>query len=80
MPGTNMVRLKVWVNPADGYNTTNQVVATAKRVKAAGMKVLIDFHYCDRWTDPGAQGIPAAWAGLTRRSWPMPCTPTPSRC
>ena len=21
--GANMVRLKVWVNPADGYNTTN---------------------------------------------------------
>ncbi|MBT2535363.1 glycosyl hydrolase 53 family protein [Arthrobacter sp. ISL-69] len=63
--GANMVRLKVWVNPADGYNTTNEVVATAKRAKAAGMKVLVDFHYSDRWTDPGAQGTPAAWAGLS---------------
>ncbi len=62
--GANLVRLKVWVNPADGYNTTDEVVATAKRAKAAGMKVLVDFHYSDRWTDPGAQGMPAAWVGL----------------
>ncbi|MCU1519337.1 MAG: Arabinogalactan endo,4-beta-galactosidase [Pseudarthrobacter sp.] len=63
--GANLVRLKVWVNPADGYNTTNEVVASAKRAKAAGMKVLVDFHYSDRWTDPGAQGMPAAWVGLS---------------
>ncbi|TKV27280.1 arabinogalactan endo-1,4-beta-galactosidase [Arthrobacter sp. NamB2] len=62
--GATMVRLKVWVDPADGYNTTDQVVATAKRAKAAGMEVLVDFHYSDRWTDPGAQGMPAAWVGL----------------
>ena len=63
--GANLVRLKVWVNPADGYNTAGQVVATAKRAKAAGLGVLVDFHYSDRWTDPGAQGMPAAWAGLS---------------
>ncbi|MHA7282983.1 glycoside hydrolase family 53 protein [Arthrobacter sp. TMS2-4] len=62
--GATMVRLKVWVDPADGYNTTDEVVATATRAKAAGMEVLVDFHYSDRWTDPGAQGMPAAWAGL----------------
>ncbi|OUM43347.1 glycoside hydrolase family 53 protein [Arthrobacter sedimenti] len=62
--GANMVRLKVWVDPADGYNTTDEVVATAKRAKAAGMQVLVDFHYSDRWTDPGAQGMPSAWVGL----------------
>ncbi|WP_104045968.1 glycoside hydrolase family 53 protein [Arthrobacter sp. ZGTC412] len=63
--GGNLVRLKVWVDPADGYNTTNEVVATAKRAKAAGMQVMVDFHYSDRWTDPGAQGMPAAWVGLS---------------
>jgi arabinogalactan endo-1,4-beta-galactosidase len=62
--GATMVRLKVWVDPADGYNTTDEVVATAKRAKAAGLEVLVDFHYSDRWTDPGAQGMPAAWVGL----------------
>lgn len=62
--GMNLGRLKVWVDPADGYNDRDHVVATARRIKAAGMQLLVDFHYSDRWTDPGAQGVPAAWAGL----------------
>ncbi|MFD6343198.1 arabinogalactan endo-beta-1,4-galactanase [Streptomyces roseolus] len=61
--GAGYGRLKVWVNPADGYNTKTQVLATAKRIKAQGMKLLVDFHYSDVWADPGAQTKPAAWAG-----------------
>jgi len=56
--GANVGRLKVWVDPADGYNDTRHVVATAGRIKAAGMKLLVDFHYSDRWADPGAQAPP----------------------
>ncbi len=63
--GMNLGRLKVWVDPADGYNDKAHVVATAKRIKASGMKLMVDFHYSDRWTDPGAQGVPAAWQGMT---------------
>jgi arabinogalactan endo-1,4-beta-galactosidase len=63
--GTNLVRLKVWVDPGDGYNMKDQVVAMAQRAQAKGMRVLIDFHYSDRWTDPGAQGVPTAWSGLS---------------
>ncbi len=63
--GADYVRLKVWVNPADGYNTKTQVLAMAKRAKALGMKVLIDFHYSDSWADPGKQTKPAAWSGYT---------------
>jgi arabinogalactan endo-1,4-beta-galactosidase len=61
--GMNYARLKVWVNPADGYNNKARVLAMAKRVKAQGMKLLVDFHYSDTWADPGAQSKPAAWAG-----------------
>ncbi|MFI7412964.1 arabinogalactan endo-beta-1,4-galactanase [Streptomyces sp. NPDC049627] len=61
--GMNYARLKVWVNPADGYNNKTRVLAMAKRIKASGMKLLVDFHYSDTWADPGAQGKPAAWAG-----------------
>ncbi|MFG2028671.1 arabinogalactan endo-beta-1,4-galactanase [Streptomyces sp. NPDC048825] len=61
--GQNYARLKVWVNPADGYNNKARVLAMAKRVKAQGMKLLVDFHYSDTWADPGAQSKPAAWAG-----------------
>jgi len=59
--GANVGRLKVWVNPVDGYNDTRHVVASAARIKAAGMRLLVDFHYSDRWTDPGAQAPPVAW-------------------
>ncbi|GAB2728593.1 glycoside hydrolase family 53 protein [Streptomyces bullii] len=61
--GMNYARLKVWVNPADGYNNKARVLAMAKRVKAQGMKLLVDFHYSDTWADPGAQSKPAAWSG-----------------
>ncbi|VXA97570.1 MULTISPECIES: glycosyl hydrolase 53 family protein [Frigoribacterium] len=63
--GANMVRLKVWVDPTDGYNDQDDVVAMAARVKAAGMQLLVDFHYSDRWTDPGAQTMPRDWLGLS---------------
>jgi arabinogalactan endo-1,4-beta-galactosidase len=62
--GSNIGRLKVWVDPADGYNDVDDVVASARRIVDAGMELLVDFHYSDRWTDPGAQGMPAAWVGL----------------
>ncbi|GAB2617647.1 glycosyl hydrolase 53 family protein [Streptomyces capparidis] len=60
--GANYGRLKVWVNPADGYNNKTQVLAMAKRIKDRGMKLLVDFHYSDTWADPGKQYKPAAWA------------------
>ncbi len=27
----------------------------ARRVKTAGLKLLLDFHYSDYWADPGKQ-------------------------
>ena len=63
--GANYARLKVWVNPADGYNNKARVLPMAIRIKAAGMKLLIDFHYSDSWADPGKQVKPAAWANLS---------------
>ncbi|KAB8141661.1 arabinogalactan endo-1,4-beta-galactosidase [Chloroflexia bacterium SDU3-3] len=61
--GMNYARLKVWVNPADGYNNKARVLEMSRRIKAAGMKLLIDFHYSDFWTDPGQQAKPVAWQG-----------------
>lgn len=59
--GATMGRLRVWVDPADGFCTPEHTVAMARRISQAGMEVLIDFHYSDTWTDPGAQGVPSAW-------------------
>jgi arabinogalactan endo-1,4-beta-galactosidase len=60
--GVNYVRLRVWNNPASGYNNAAKVLAYAKTVKAKGFQLLIDFHYSDTWADPGVQTKPAAWS------------------
>ncbi|MDE3214146.1 MAG: glycosyl hydrolase 53 family protein [Bacteroidota bacterium] len=61
--GMNAIRLRAWVNPANGWCNTTDVLAKALRAKSLGMKILLDFHYSDVWADPGHQTIPAAWAG-----------------
>lgn len=61
--GMNTIRLRVWVNPAGGYNNKADVVTKAVRAKNIGMRIMIDFHYSDTWADPGHQTKPAAWAG-----------------
>lgn len=63
--GVNYARLKVWVNPADGYNNRARVLQMARQATDQGMKLLIDFHYSDSWADPGKQNKPAAWSGYS---------------
>lgn len=59
--GINTIRLRVWVNPSGGWNGQQDVIAKAQRAKAAGMRLLINFHYSDSWADPGQQTKPANW-------------------
>ncbi|MDX2016020.1 MAG: glycosyl hydrolase 53 family protein [Planctomycetota bacterium] len=63
--GINLMRLRVWVNPVDGWSSVARTAAMASRARAAGMRTLIDFHYSDTWADPGHQTPPAAWSGLS---------------
>lgn len=63
--GMNAVRLRVWVNPKDGFSSKEDVLVMAKRAKALGMAIMIDFHYSDWWADPAKQNIPAAWKNYT---------------
>ena len=60
--GMNAIRLRVWVDPAGGWNNTADVLAKALRAKNLGLRIMIDFHYSDSWADPGQQTKPAAWA------------------
>jgi arabinogalactan endo-1,4-beta-galactosidase len=60
--GVNAIRLRVWVNPSDGWNNIDDVLVKARRADALGLRVMIDFHFSDTWADPAAQTIPAAWA------------------
>lgn len=71
--GFNYVRLRLFNDPArdsgyspgKGFCDLANTKKMAKRVKAAGMKLLLDFHYSDYWADPGKQYKPAAWRGLS---------------
>jgi Arabinogalactan endo-1,4-beta-galactosidase len=71
--GFNYVRLRIFNEPARdsgyspgrGFCDLEHTKAMAKRVKEAGMKLLLDFHYSDTWADPGKQFKPAAWKGKT---------------
>jgi len=62
--GMNAIRLRVWVNPTNGWCNTADLLTKALRAKNLGMKIMIDFHYSDSWADPGQQPKPAAWASL----------------
>ncbi len=62
--GVNSIRLRVWVNPAEGWNNIDDVLVKARRAHALGMRIMIDFHYSDTWADPGNQITPAAWAEM----------------
>jgi len=72
--GFNYVRLRIFNDPArdsggyspkKGFCDLEHTKQMAKRVKAAGMKFLLDFHYSDTWADPGKQYKPASWNNLS---------------
>ena len=70
--GINCLRLRLFTSSAaqaqaDPYNYINNLgytVSLAVRVKNAGLKFMLDFHYSDTWADPGKQSVPAAWTNL----------------
>ncbi|MEB2774670.1 glycosyl hydrolase 53 family protein [Algoriphagus sp. D3-2-R+10] len=67
----NWIRLRLFVDPTaengyskEGYGGLEKTLEMAKRVKAAGMNFLLDFHYSDTWADPAKQFKPESWANL----------------
>lgn len=70
--GFNYIRLRIFVEPAnekgyapgEGFCDLNHTLAMAKRIKEAGMKLLLDFHYSNYWADPQQQFKPLAWSSL----------------
>lgn len=69
--GINYVRIRVWNDPyteeGNGYGGGNNDLDTAIKLGQwatnAGMKVLVDFHCSDFWSDPEKQQAPKAWSG-----------------
>jgi beta-galactosidase len=70
--GFNYIRLRIFVNPENekgyspvkGYCGLKYTLEMARRIKDAGMKLLLDFHYSDYWADPQQQYKPLAWGDL----------------
>lgn len=71
--GFNYIRLRIFVNPenkdgyapGEGYCGLPYTLEMARRIREAGMKLLLDFHYSDYWADPQQQNKPKAWADLS---------------
>lgn len=74
----NWIRLRLFVDPKAtvagaeespyselGFCDLAHTREMAKRIKKAGMKFLIDFHYSDTWADPGKQFKAVSWNGLS---------------
>ena len=71
--GWNAARVRLFVNPENASNADkgqgviqnlDTVKVLGRRIKDAGMKFMLDFHYSDSWADPVKQFTPAEWADL----------------
>lgn len=66
--GFNLARVRLWVGPSPknpgGASSLPEVIALAQRIRASGLRFMLDFHYSDWWADPKNQTTPAAWAEL----------------
>jgi arabinogalactan endo-1,4-beta-galactosidase len=60
----NYIRLRIFNNPAADSGYSPHTLAMAKRVRQAGLQLLLDFHYSDTWADPQKQFKPLAWREL----------------
>lgn len=63
--GMNSIRLRVWVNPSNGWCNKQDLLAKATRANSLGMRLLIDIHYSDVWADPSRQTKPASWSNFS---------------
>jgi len=70
--GFNYIRLRIFDHPENsvgysrgrGFCDLAHTMQMAKRIKAAGMKFLLDIHYSDTWADPQRQNKPVEWSKL----------------
>ena len=72
--GMNAMRLRLFIDPSKNTGVDKDenvcqdlayVKTLGKRIKDAGLKLMLDFHYSDTWADPGKQWTPADWASLS---------------
>lgn len=68
--GWNSMRVRLFVEPNKAsredigsgvVQDLPYVIQLGKKIKAAGFKFMLDFHYSDSWADPAKQTIPDSW-------------------
>ena len=68
--GWNTMRVRLFVDPSKDTDKAvcqdlDYVKALCRRIKQAGLLLMLDFHYSDTWADPGSQWTPDAWKTLS---------------
>ena len=64
--GWNTVRMRLFADPSKDTDKNvcqdiEYVKSLGKRIKAAGLYFMLDFHYSDTWADPKHQTMPLEW-------------------
>lgn len=59
--GVNALRLRVLVDPSDGYCNVQDVLRKAKRGADLGMRLMLAFHYTSQPASADFQSIPGGW-------------------
>lgn len=67
--GWNTVRVRLFADPSKDTDKNvcqdiEYVKSLGKRIKAAGLCFMLDFHYSDTWADPEHQTVPLAWKSV----------------
>ena len=68
--GWNTLRVRLMVDPTNSddprlvIQDLDYVKALGARIKAEGLRFMLDFHYSDTWADPAKQWTPQAWLSL----------------
>lgn len=72
--GLNAMRVRLFVDPSKASTAEkgegvcqdlDYVKTLGARIKASGLKFMLDFHYSDSWADPVKQYTPDAWKDMT---------------
>ena len=68
--GWNTIRVRLFVDPSKDTDKNvcqdlEFVKQLGKRIKDAGLFLMLDFHYSDTWADPAKQWTPDQWKGLS---------------
>ena len=77
--GWNAIRVRLFVEPSKASaehkgegvcQDLDYVMKFGQRIKRAGYRFMLDFHYSDTWADPGKQFMPDRWKDADAASLP----------